>query len=157
MYCGVMPRFYVPDAKQQRTLTNIRKLLTPGGASQHLRVSRQAVMESASRPGGRLLLWVFGPEPGGDKAPQWSLRQAVENLVDLPDSDIPRKYATYVDFGQRKGLLKGNWDTRTEKDDAYEWQGHDPAELLAEAERLLALLVEKFGPADEDDDEEVSD
>lgn len=114
-------------------------------------------MESASRPGGRLLMWVFGPEPGTDKKPRYpwaAVKQAVGDFVaGSPDSDRPRRYETYVDFGERRGLLDGESDTRIDASRVTEWQQSDPEQLLARTTDLVKQLVAIYGPADEEDEE----
>lgn len=102
-----MPRVFVPDPDEQEALLNERRLLTPGGAAQRLRVSRQAVHASAERPGGRLLMWVF----------------AAERAARLAEM--------YVDFGERRGV----WDmpTSAPPDAVDEWRQADPEQLKREA------------------------
>jgi hypothetical protein len=88
---------------------NERNLLSPGGAAQRLKLTRQAVEQSGNAPGGRLLLWAFG-YPG---------RRAAE---------------TYIDFGERRppyGNPRPEW--------AEQWRGRDPAQLLDEARERYRL------------------
>jgi hypothetical protein len=97
---------YIPDPDDQEALLNQRNLLSPGGAARVLGISRQAVQESAPRPGGRLLEWAFAHE-------------RARRIGEL-----------YIDFGLRRPPYRN-----PRPEDAHEWHGSDPADLLADARK----------------------
>lgn len=100
-------------------------------------------------------MWVFGPEPGPEKArhPWAAFKDGIGDLVPGRDSDIPRRYGTYVDFGERRGLLQGEWDTRIDPLRVTEWQDSDPEQLLLRTRELVEQLNAIYGPAEEDEEE----
>lgn len=70
-----MPRFDVPDPKDQEALFETRYLVSPGWVQQQHGIKRQTVETSGKYAGSRFLLWAFA-------TPRTRLRNVHEVYVD---------------------------------------------------------------------------